>query len=115
MQFTQQDRDALYTTWMSQKAKMRLTQMEMAKKMGMTQTEFSELLRGNTELSMEFVHQFCSNLHVDAYHIVPSLKLTNKSAQQLVTLKSTISFDGEIQRVYAQGNQVVVEYVHTVV
>ncbi|MCK6263978.1 helix-turn-helix transcriptional regulator [Vibrio sp. ZSDE26] len=114
MQFTQQDRDALYTTWMSQKAKMRLTQMEMAKKMGLTQSEFSEILRGSTPITMEFIHQFCNNLHVDAYHIVPSLKHTNKSAQQLVTLKSTMSVDGEIQRVYAQGNQVIVEYVHTV-
>lgn len=32
MEFTERDRDALYQTWMSQKSKMRLTQMEFAKK-----------------------------------------------------------------------------------
>ncbi|MGC9401150.1 helix-turn-helix domain-containing protein [Vibrio genomosp. F10] len=114
MQFNQIDRDALYNTWMSQKAKMRLTQMEMAKKMGMTQAEFSAILRGNAPISLEFIHQFCTKLHIEPYRVVPSLQRASQSVQQLVTLKSTMSVDGEIQRVYAQGNQVIVEYVHTV-
>ena len=35
MEFTDQDREALYNIWMSQKAKLRLTQMEVAKRLGM--------------------------------------------------------------------------------
>lgn len=31
MQYTEQDRQVLHDTWMSHKAKMRITQIEMAK------------------------------------------------------------------------------------
>lgn len=44
MDFTQRDREALNQVWMSQKAKMRLTQMEMVKRLGLSQLEFSRLL-----------------------------------------------------------------------
>ncbi|MBF4318655.1 XRE family transcriptional regulator, partial [Vibrio anguillarum] len=33
MEFSEEDRQALYNAWMSQKAKMHLTQMEMAKRL----------------------------------------------------------------------------------
>jgi len=44
MEFTELDRNALYDIWMSQKAKMHLTQMEMAKRLGISLHEFSSLL-----------------------------------------------------------------------
>lgn len=115
MEFTQQDRDTLYQVWMSQKAKMRLTQMEMSKRLGMTQREFSELLRGTSTLRMGFVSQFCHQLHVDPKVIIPSLMNTSTETPKVVYLKSKMMIDGEIQRAYIEGNQVVVEYAHTIV
>ncbi len=56
MEFTEQDRNALYDTWMSQKAKMHITQMDMAKRLGLNLHEFSGLLRGNSPLTLGFVH-----------------------------------------------------------
>lgn len=47
MEFTEQDRDALYQTWMSQKSRMRITQMEFSKKLGMNQLDFSRVLKGD--------------------------------------------------------------------
>ncbi len=41
MVFSEEDRQALYNVWMSQKAKMHLTQMEMARRLNLTQLEFS--------------------------------------------------------------------------
>ncbi|MCQ6493188.1 XRE family transcriptional regulator, partial [Vibrio parahaemolyticus] len=45
MEFTELDRNALFDIWMSQKAKMHITQMEMAKRLGLCLHEFSGLLR----------------------------------------------------------------------
>lgn len=60
MEFTQQDTKALYQIWMSQKAKMRVTQMEMAKQLNLSQRDFSAMIRGALPLSMTFVSQFCA-------------------------------------------------------
>ncbi|SDH98120.1 hypothetical protein SAMN04488136_1419 [Vibrio xiamenensis] len=114
MEFTQQDKEALYNVWMSQKAKMRITQMEFAKKLGLSQLEFSELLRGKRELSMSFIGQFCHLLHIEPERVVPSLKSGVSEAPKVVYLESRMSVDGEIQRAYIEGNQVIVEYAHTV-
>lgn len=40
MQYTEEDQQILHDTWMSYKAKMRVTQIEMAKKLGMSQFGF---------------------------------------------------------------------------
>lgn len=48
MEFTEQDRMALYDLWMSQKAKMHITQMEMTKRLGLNHHEFSSLLKEET-------------------------------------------------------------------
>lgn len=55
MELNQEDRNALYDVWMIKKAKMHMTQMEMTKRLGVSQVEFSELLRGDAPLSMAFV------------------------------------------------------------
>ncbi|CAH0536359.1 helix-turn-helix domain-containing protein [Vibrio marisflavi] len=112
MDFTQEDREALNQVWMSQKAKMRLTQMEMVKRLGLSQLEFSKLLRGVTPLSMTFVSEFCEQLHVDPRKVIPSLVQNNLATPKEVHLTSKMSVDGEIQRAYIEGNSVIVEYVH---
>ena len=113
MEFTAKDKDALHQVWMSQKSKMRLTQMEFAKKLGMNQLEFSSILRGERPLSMAFVSRFCALLNIEAYRVVPSLRTRTDIKE--VHLESRMTVDGEIKRAYIDGNQVVVEYVHTVV
>lgn len=114
MEFTDNDRDALYQIWMSKKSKMRLTQMEFAKKLGMNQLSFSRVLRGETPLTMSFVSHFCRLLQLDPKNVVPSLKETNDAGPKIVYLQSRMSVDGEIQNAYIEGNQVVVEYAHTI-
>lgn len=114
MEFTQQDRTALYNTWMSQKAKMRLTQMETARKLGVTQAQFSELLRGREPLTYPFVTRLCELLKVEAKHTIPSLRTEVAVTQDSVTLCTRVSVDGKIRNVYVEGNQVVVEYEHTI-
>jgi transcriptional regulator with XRE-family HTH domain len=110
MQFTEQDRQALYNVWMSQKAKMRITQMEMAKKMRVTPAEFTNALRGTQPLSLSFINNLCEHLHVNPTNILPSMQQTNRinSSGQVVTTR--IGIDGEIQNAYIEGNQVVIEY-----
>mgnify|MGYP001037332732 CR=1 FL=1 len=44
--------------------KMHMTQMEMTKRLGVSQGEFSELLRGDAPLSMSFVSRFCQHLQL---------------------------------------------------
>ena len=114
MEFTEKDREALYNTWMSQKSKMRLTQMEFAKKLGISQLSFSQLLRGEEPLTMSFISHFCRLLHLDAKLVFPSLKQANDLGPKVVNLQSRMSVDGEIQNAYIEGNQIVVEYAHTV-
>jgi len=112
MEFTEQDREALYDVWMSQKAKMHMTQMEMAKKMGMTQVDFSNLIRGSAPMSMGFVAEFFRLMRIEPSHYLPSLMRSASGAPQVVYLSNRIAVDGEIQNVYVDGNQVVIEYVH---
>ncbi|MGT0150742.1 helix-turn-helix domain-containing protein [Vibrio metschnikovii] len=108
MEFSAEDRQALYNVWMSQKPKMHLTQMQMAKRLNLTQVEFSQLLRGDSPLSMTFISQFCRHLHIEPHMVIPSLK-TN---QQAISLTSRVIIDGDIQHVSIEGNQVIIEYVH---
>ncbi len=114
MEFTEQDREALYQTWMSQKSRMRITQMEFSKKLGMSQLDFSNVLRGESPLTMSFVSHFCRLLNLEPRNVFPSLKAGNDSGPKVVYLKSRMSVDGEIQNAYIEGNQVIVEYAHTV-
>ncbi|GLT18849.1 transcriptional regulator [Vibrio zhanjiangensis] len=114
MEFTEKDREVLYATWMSKKSKMRITQMEFAKKLGMSQLKFSQLLRGEQPLTMSFVSHFCRLLHLDPKLTFPSLKQVNDSGPKIVYLQSRMSVDGEIQNAYIEGNQIVVEYAHTI-
>ncbi|WP_159737321.1 XRE family transcriptional regulator [Vibrio atypicus] len=114
MEFTEQDREALYQTWMSKKSKMRLTQMEFAKKLGMNQLTFSQTLRGEIPMTMSFVSHFCRHLHLEPKHTFPSLKEVSHTGPKVVYLKSRMSVDGEIQNAYIEGNQVIVEYAHTI-
>ncbi|WP_165313756.1 helix-turn-helix domain-containing protein [Vibrio ziniensis] len=112
MEFCQEDRKALYDVWMSQKAKMHLTQMEITKRLGVSQVEFSNLLRGTEPLSMSFVTKFCKHLHVEPANVLPTLKYSCGKVESSVYLRNRICVDGEIQKVYVEGNQVVIEYVH---
>ncbi|WP_114786090.1 helix-turn-helix domain-containing protein [Vibrio tetraodonis] len=114
MEFTEKDREVLYSTWMSKKSKMRITQMEFAKKLGISQLNFSQLLRGEQPLTMSFVSQFSRLLHLDPKLTFPSLKQVNDSGPKVVYLQSRMSVDGEIQNAYIEGNQIVVEYAHTI-
>ncbi|GAD79620.1 helix-turn-helix domain-containing protein [Vibrio ezurae] len=114
MEFTEQDRTALYDTWMSQKAKMRLTQMDISRKLGVSQAEFGQLLRGRAPLSYPFVTRFCEYLKVDAAYAIPSLRANVTVENSVITLCSRMSVDGDIRNVYVDGNQVVVEYEHRV-
>ncbi|MGL6259304.1 XRE family transcriptional regulator [Vibrio sp. WXL103] len=114
MEFTREDTKALYQIWMSQKAKMRVTQMEMAKQLNLTQRDFSAMLRGEIPLTMAFVSQFCALMHVEPQLILPSLKAADGQAPKVVYLKTAMTIDGEIQRAYIEGNSVIVEYAHTV-
>lgn len=114
MEFIEEDRVALYDTWMSQKAKMHITQMAMAKKLGLSQIEFSQLIRGGSQLTMGFVTQFCRLMRVEPTQILPSLIKGGLGEKQIVYLRNTISVDGTIQSVYVEGNQVIVEYSHLV-
>ncbi len=40
MELNQEDRKALYDVWMTKKAKMHMTQMEMTKRLGVSQGSF---------------------------------------------------------------------------
>ncbi len=115
MTFTEQDREALCRTWMSYKAKMRITQIEMVKKLGISQLAFSDLLRGNGDLDSAFVHRLCQIMKVDPILTVPSLrdKATQVGgASDHVQLTQRLIFDGEITQVEYNGNELVVTFTH---
>ncbi|EII3115400.1 helix-turn-helix transcriptional regulator [Vibrio parahaemolyticus] len=114
MEFTELDRNALYDIWMSQKAKMHITQMEMAKRLGLSLHEFSGLLRGNSPLTLGFIKQLCEQLHVRPGQAIPSLTERELSAAGSVHLQNRVTVDGDIRNVFIEGNQVVIEYVHQV-
>ncbi|HCH00642.1 MAG TPA: transcriptional regulator [Vibrio sp.] len=110
MEYTEQDRDAIYHLWMSQKAKRHLTQMDMAKRLGMTISEFSEVIRGKGEISKSFVSRFFQQLDIEPHTILPSLKNQIAPENAVVYLQNRISIDGEIQNVQIDGNQVIIDY-----
>ncbi|MCG3863690.1 MULTISPECIES: helix-turn-helix transcriptional regulator [unclassified Photobacterium] len=113
MLYTEKDRQILHDTWMSYKAKMRITQIEMAKKLGLTQLEFSDILRGSKPIEQQFVNEFCRVLNVDPILILPSLREQMALGQGAnLSIKNTFIFDGEITNVTYSGNQLVVEYEH---
>lgn len=115
MQYTEQDRQVLHDTWMSYKAKMRITQIEMAKKLGLSQLVFSDILRGKLPIEHSFVNQFCSYLGVDPVLILPSLREQVGGAMpNSVMLTNTYIVDGNIRNVRYNGNQLIVEYEHNV-
>jgi transcriptional regulator with XRE-family HTH domain len=114
MEFTELDRNALYNTWMSQKAKMHITQMDMAKRLGLSLHEFSGLLRGNSPLTLGFVKQLCEQLHVRPNQVIPTLTERDMAAIGSVLLQNRVTVDGDISNVFIDGNQVVIEYVHQV-
>lgn len=114
MEFTQHDREELYQVWMSKKAKMRLMQMEVAKSLGITQNEFSGLLRGSTPLTFSFIKQFCQLMHIEPAQAIPSLRNGDIDLSKQLVLKTRLSVDGDIQRTYIEGNEVVIEYIHRV-
>ncbi|MGF1724969.1 helix-turn-helix domain-containing protein [Photobacterium nomapromontoriensis] len=115
MHYTEQDRQVLHDTWMSYKAKMRITQIEMAKKLGVSQLVFSDILRGTMPLEHRFVNQFCNFIGVDPVITLPSLRNhIGSSMPNSVTLTNTYIVDGDIKNVRYSGNQIVVEYVHSV-
>ncbi|AIV07649.1 MULTISPECIES: helix-turn-helix domain-containing protein [Vibrio] len=114
MEFTELDRNALYDIWMSQKAKMHLTQMEMAKRLGLSLHEFSSLLRGNAPLTLGFVKQLCEQLHVRPGQVIPSMTERDVSGSGSVYLQNRVTVDGDIRNVFIEGNQVVIEYEHHV-
>ncbi|MGR5280559.1 XRE family transcriptional regulator [Photobacterium damselae] len=115
MQYTEQDRQVLHDTWMSHKAKMRITQIEMAKKLGLTQLEFSDILRGSKTIESGFVNDFCNRLGVDPVLTLPSLRQKAVAGMPgSVMLKNTITLDGTVQNVTFSDNQVVIEYEHNI-
>lgn len=115
MQYTETDREVLLETWMSYKAKMRVTQIEMAKKLGMSQLAFSDVLRGQKPLEHGFVSQFCQLIGVDPVLTLPSLReQVGGVLPGTVTLKNTYIVDGNIKNVRYSGNQIIVEYEHHV-
>ncbi len=91
MEFTELDRNALYDIWMSQKAKMHITQMEMAKRLGLSLHEFSGLLRGNSPLTLGFIKQLCEQLHVRPGQVIPSLTERELSAAGSVHLQNRVT------------------------
>ncbi|MFV0575019.1 MAG: XRE family transcriptional regulator [Vibrio sp.] len=110
MEYTQEDRDALYNLWMSQKAKRRLTQMEMAKRLEMSISDFANVMRGKTELSNAFVNRFFQQLDIEPQTVLPSLKYRMMPENAVVYLQNRVVIDGDIQNVQIDGNQVIINY-----
>ncbi|WP_413112836.1 XRE family transcriptional regulator [Thaumasiovibrio sp. DFM-14] len=108
MHFTQQDRAALYDIWMAQKAKMRMTQMEMAKRLGMPQVDFANLIKGSEPLTLGFVTRFCELMCINPAMVLPAYQPTADGAPRI--LKNRFFIEGEIKNVYTQGSEIVVEY-----
>lgn len=110
MEFTEQDREALYNLWMSQKAKRHLTQMDMAKRLGVGIVEFSDMIRGKGQLTQGFVIRFFQQLDMEPHTILPSLKQQISPDNAVVYLQNRIIIDGDIQNVQVDGNQVIIDY-----
>ncbi|WP_237465839.1 XRE family transcriptional regulator [Vibrio stylophorae] len=111
MEFTAQDRDVLFDRWMSYKSKARITQIEMAQKLSMSQADFSNALRGSEPLDPGFVRKFCHFMRLEPSDILPSMieKLREGKIDR-VMLTNTFILDGDIKNVKVEGNKVFVEY-----
>ncbi len=110
MEFTPEDLGVLSSVWMSQKAKMQLTQMEISRRLGMTQLEFSKIMKGNSKLTLQFVQNFCGQLHVDPYTFLPSLITLRKENKQPIIITTSVTVQGQIQNVQVENNQVLIQY-----
>ncbi|MDC0611869.1 helix-turn-helix transcriptional regulator [Vibrio sp.] len=110
MELSNEDRLALQNVWMSQKAKMQLTQMEMSRRLGFTQIEFADIMKGKNPLSLQFVQNFCQHLHVDPYTFLPSLIALRKENKEPVIITTTVSVQGQVQNVRVEDNQVIIQY-----
>lgn len=111
MNFTQQDTEALYRVWMSQKAKMHITQMEVAKRLNLSQLELSNRLNGNVPLDTTFIDRFCKLLHIDPTYHLPSLRGSVEAVSSTDRLYNTrLTVDGDITNIRVDGNQVTIEY-----
>ncbi|PKF50738.1 helix-turn-helix domain-containing protein [Enterovibrio nigricans] len=112
MEFTYHDRQTIYDAWMSYKAKLRITQIEMAKRLGISQLDFSKALRGDVPMEKGFVYRFCNEIGLDPDLSLPSLK-NNKPAQQggPIVIKTSFVVDGTVSKVEYSDNQVFIEFV----
>ncbi|WP_028022532.1 helix-turn-helix domain-containing protein [Enterovibrio calviensis] len=112
MEFTYHDRQTLYDAWMSYKAKLRITQIEMAKRLGVSQLDFSKTLRGDVPLDRGFVLRFCKEIGLDPNHSLPSLKSNHVSVMTGdISVNTSLTVDGKVTKVEYSDNQVFIEYV----
>lgn len=110
MELTPQDRLALHDVWMSQKAKMQLTQMEISRRLGVSQPEFSDIMKGKVELTLQFVQTFCRHIHVDPYTFLPSLISQRKENHPPIFMTTSVTVEGQIRDVVVENNQVIIQY-----
>ncbi|EOD81161.1 hypothetical protein D515_04062 [Grimontia indica] len=112
MEFTYHDRQTLYDAWMSYKAKLRITQIEMAKRLGVSQLDFSKTMRGDVPMDRNFVFRFCKEMGLDPGSSLPSLK-DNKNIMNngAIVVRTSLTVDGTIAKVEYSGDQVFIEYV----
>jgi len=110
MELTHEDRIALQHVWMSQKAKMQLTQMEISRRLGLTQPEFADILKGKVVLTLQFVQDFCQHIHADPYTFLPTLISLRKENKQPMMMTTSVIVEGEIQNVEVDTNQVIIQY-----
>lgn len=110
MELTQEDLGVLNNVWMSQKAKMQLTQMEISRRLGVTQLEFSKIMKGKSQLTLQFVQNFCQHLHVDPYTFLPSLITLRKENKQPILITTSVTVQGQVQNVQVENNQVFIQY-----
>jgi transcriptional regulator with XRE-family HTH domain len=109
MTFDEQDRQALHQTWMSYKAKARITQSEMAKKLEVSHLTFSRSIHGDGVLESRFVFAFCHVMGVEPNKILPSLR-NREQVSQDVLVTNKVVVDGDIEAVYYEGHTVIIEY-----
>ncbi|USH04206.1 XRE family transcriptional regulator [Grimontia kaedaensis] len=112
MEFTYHDRQTLYDAWMSYKAKLRITQIEMAKRLGVSQLDFSKTMRGDVPMDRNFVFRFCKEMGLDPGSSLPSLKDNKKIMNNgPIVVRTSLTVDGTIAKVEYSGDQVFIEYV----
>ncbi|WP_394209616.1 helix-turn-helix domain-containing protein [Enterovibrio calviensis] len=111
MEFTYHDRQTLYDAWMSYKAKLRITQIDMAKRLGVSQLELSKALRGDVPMEQSFVFRLCKEIGLDPHQALPSLRNSNTNTPVgSVTVRTSLTVDGKVTKVEYSDNQVFIEY-----